>query len=380
MVDVKSGGGDTGALSPISDASAALFAAVAGDGAVTIPRRELEEQRRILQTAVSRQVENIVRAGFFSKRYASWFCLRQAVATIGRAKGITLSLFSCSHESLADSFEQALQSCSEQGLAPNIVLIDDEYTFSAADISRLETIAQAASDRLCSAITAIHSKDALFAGISSRDTLAQFFDDVRFLPFKKLRSNPAARCLALCGPHMAAGEGEPVAVHAGWRVLFDWIGAFISGRSLFECAQDRTASPVPISCAIDIPLAIVTEAATWGLTLFSPRAPAGEPAGVVTLVDDQAAGPAYSRFGYNLAVNLIMKLVARAAAAARESGGAADLGEELKTFLARELAPYELVSSAAAISAEVDDNHSICVIVDSEKTVCGYPLHVRLSV
>jgi hypothetical protein len=380
MVEVKSGGEDTGASAPVSDASGALIAAVTGGSAITILRRELQEQREVLKTAVKRQVEHIARAGFFSKRYASWLCLKQVIGTIGRTKGITVTLFSCSHESLADSLAQALQSSSEQGLAPDIVFIDDEYSFSTADISRLEAIAQAASDRMCSVVTAINSQDALFSGIGSRDILAQFFDDIRFLPFKKLRSNPLARCLALCGPQMSAGDGEPVAVHAGWRVLFAWINAFLSGKSLFDCMQDQVVSPIPISCTVDIPSSIVKEAAAWGLTLFGSSAPADASVPVVTLVDDRAAGPAHSRFGYNLAVNRIMKLVAKKAAAARETGTTEELAEGVKTFLVRQLAPYDLLSSASAIAVEVDDQHLLNITVDSKKTVCGYPLQVRLSV
>jgi hypothetical protein len=378
MVDMPVQGEATGVQTPVSDASSALFTAVTGGSAIIIPRHELQEQRESCESVVKRQVEQIIRAEFFSKRYASWSCLKEVIGTIGRTKGITVSVFSCGHESMADALAQVLQSSSEQGLPPDIVLIDDEYSFSNADISRLETMAQAASDNMCSVVAAIDSHDALFSGIESRDTLAQFFDDLRFLPFKKLRSNPLSRCLTLCGPKGTPGDEEAVAASAGWRVLFSWVNAFLSGQPLFECTQDQTGTPMSASPAVAIPMPIVKEAAEWGLTLFSSVAEASVPA--ATLVDDQAANPAYSRFGYNLAVNRMGRLIARVVAATRESAAGERLTDTIKAPVIRQLASYDLLSSDTAVSVEIDDRGPVTVIVDSEKTVCGYPLYLQVSV
>jgi hypothetical protein len=379
MVDMPSHGEETGTSAPVSDTSSALFTAVTEGSAIKIPRQELQRQREHLAAAVKRQVEQIVHAEFFSKRYASWFCLKQVAGLIGRTKGITVSVFSGSHDALADSLAQALQSSSEQGLAPDIILIDDEYGFSNADISRLETMANAASDRMCSVVASVDSRDALFTDIESCDTLAQFFDDVRFIPYKKLRLNPLARCLALCGPQMVVNDEDPVAAHAGWHVLFDWVNAFLSGQSLFDYTLDQTDTQFPVSCVLDIPAPIAKEAAEWGITLFGSGKSAGASIPVVTLVDEQAANPAYSRFGYNIAVNRIMKLVVQKVTAVRKNGSAEELTEEVKAYLNKQLAPYDLLSSAEAISVEVDGQNLLKITVDSEKTVCGYPLYTQFS-
>jgi len=380
MIDMPSHGEETGTVASVSNASSALFAAVTEGSAIIIPRQELRQQRENGEAAVKRQVEQIVHAEFFARRYASWFCLKQITGLIGRTKGITVSVFSRDHESLADSLAQALRDSSEQGLAQDILLIDDEYGFSNADILRLETIAKAASDGMCSVVASLDTKDALFNGIDSRDTLAQFFDDVRFIPFKKLRSNPLVRCLALCGPRIAVGGEEPVVARAGWRVLFAWVNAFLTGQSLFDFMNDQGASPIPMSCAIEIPLHIVNEAAAWGLTLFGSGSPQSASIPVATLVDGEAAGPAYSCFGYNCIVNRIAKLVVQKATAVRESGTGEDLTGVVKTYLVKVLAAYEVLSSEAAVSVEADGQNSFRVTVDSEKTVCGHPLNFSQTI
>ena len=375
LVDVPSHGEETGASAPVSDASSALFTAVTEGSVIKLPRQELQEQREHLEAAVKRQVEEIVHAEFFSKRYASWFCLKKVAGLIGRIKGITVSAFSGSHDELADSLAQALQSSSEQGLAPDIILLDDEYGFSNADISRLEIIANAASDRMCSVVASVDSKDALFTDIESCDTLAQFFDDVRFIPYKKLRKNPLARCLALCGPRVTVGEKEPFIANAGWQFLFAWIDAFLSGQSLFDCTQGQAVSEIPIASTVAVSLPIVKDAAAWGLTLFGSDRYAGVSIPVMTLLDEQAANPAYSRFGYNIAVNRVMKLVVQKVTAVRENGSV----EEVKSYITKQLASYDLLSSAEAVSVEAGDQNVLKITVDSASTVCGYPLYIQFS-
>jgi hypothetical protein len=379
MVDMPSHGEETGTSAPVSDTSSALFTAVTEGSAIKIPRQELQRQREHLAAAVKRQVEQIVHAEFFSKRYASWFCLKQVAGLIGRTKGITVSVFSGSHDALADSLAQALQSSSEQGLAPDIILIDDEYGFSNADISRLETMANAASDRMCSVVASVDSRDALFTDIESCDTLAQFFDDVRFIPYKKLRLNPLARCLALCGPRVTVGDKEPVVANAGWQFLFAWIDAFLSGQPIFDCTQGQAASEIPIASTVAVSLSIVKDAAAWGLTLFGSGRSAGESIPVMTLLDKPAANPAYSRFGYNIAVNRIMKLVVRKVTAVRENSSAEELTEVVKSYITKQLASYDLLSSAEAVSVEVGDQNVLKITVDSARTVCGYPLYAQFS-
>jgi hypothetical protein len=379
MVDVPSHGEETGASAPVSDASSALFTAVAEGSVIKLPRQELQEQREHLEAAVKRQVEQIARAEFFSKRHASWYCLKQVAGSIGRTKGITVSVFSCSHDELADALAQALQSSSEQGLAPDIILIDDEYGFSNADISRLEIIANAASGLMCSVAVSVDSKDALFTDIESCDTLAQVFDDVRFIPYKKLRSNPLARCLALCGPRVTVGDKEPVVANAGWQFLFAWIDAFLSGQPLFDCTQGQAASEIPIASTVAVSLPIVKDAAAWGLTLFGSGMSAGVSIPVMTLLDEQAANPAYSCFGYNLAVNRIMKIVVRKVTAVRENSSAEELTEVVKSYLTKQLSSYDLLSSAEAVSVEVGDQNVLKITVDSARTVCGYPLYIQFS-
>jgi hypothetical protein len=379
MMDLQQHGGETGAPSPTDDASSALFTAVAEDSAVMIPRRELEQQRAGLEEVMHRQAEEIVRADFFSRRCASWSCLRRAVSAIGRTKGITMSVFSRGRDALDESLAQALASSSEQGLAPDIILIDDEYSFSTADISRLESAATAASEHFCSVVASIDARDELFTDIHSRDTLAHFFDDIRFLPFKKLRANPLSRSLSLCGPRITVGEEEPVIASASWCILFGWINAFLSGQSLFDGVHDQAASLTAVAGTVDIPLPIVKEAADWGLTLIGSVGSAASALPIVTLVDEQAAHGAYSRLGYNLAVNRIAKLAAIKYAAARNSGIGDRLTDEIRTYIVRQLAPYDVLSSADAVSVEADDRHSLTVTVDSEKAVCGYPLYVQFS-
>ena len=374
-------GGVSSAPASNNGAADALIAAVTQNADAALPRQELQRMLAMLEDMVRSRVEKIIAADFFSRPCASWQYLKQAAGVVGRKKGVTLSVYSCARDSMADSLAGVLQGCDEQGLPPDIVLIDNEYSFSTADIAQLELIGQTAAAHMCMAITSLDSHDALFQSIDSRDTLAQCFDDLRFLPLKKLRMNPAARSIVLCGPAVVlddALQGRPLAASAGWHALLSWMEAFLSGQSPFECSPDPSDSSAPVSFAAAVPLHIVKDASGMGLTMFGSPAQACRNRPLVTLIDEQAAHPAFTTFGYNLAANRSAKLAAMKIAMARDRGTGPSL-DDLKTFLVEQLSPYNILSAANDVSVVEQEGNGVMVTIDSALTVSGFPLHLQFT-
>jgi predicted component of type VI protein secretion system len=353
----------------------ALFTAVAGDNA--LPRRELEQHIATLERLISDQIDLVRRADFFSRRNASWQMLKQTAGLVGRKKEIAVTVYSCEAESFAESLPAAIKGCFELGLPPDIILIDREFSFSSADSAAMESIAETASSSMCAVIASLDSNDALFDDIASKETLAQFFDDVRFIPYKRVRSNPATRNLVLCGPALtiAISDATAIAACAGWHALSTWIQELLLDGTPFAGRQyHREAADEP-SLVVSIPAAVAEDCAAAGLTLFGIPVRKCKNMQVVTVVDEQAAAPAYTQFGYNVAVNRIMRLTARRIA---ESDGVNSV-DELKNHLFSKLAKIGLLSSKDEIEVVEAEGGNRRITINSAETVSGYPVQIQFT-
>jgi Type VI secretion system, VipA, VC_A0107 or Hcp2 len=390
MVDGTSSPGDgappgsasSGGPHKVTDA---LFKSVVDSDEGPLDKKAAAAYVRECQIKLHDLVDRLHKQPFFASRKASWNCFMALARVIGRKKEVGLSVVSGPFQDMEENLSQILSRCMESGKAPDIVIWDYGVSFSGAHMDAMSRVAKAADRYKCMVIAPLSTDDELFDGISERNSISHLFDEVRFLPFKKLRSEPSSRCLCLCGPQCSTGDRS--AAPGGsccWFVATRWTEMMLTEDNPFS-AKDLRRLPVESvfsSDAIfssDIAPSVSREAAAAGLTLFEPSIRQALLDKAVSVIDGEQAEDCYSSFLFNLAVNRVVRCAGIRLLAEGEQKSRSDVASVLQQFIRTELSAYGVTSSDGQVIATVDKEDKIVVDINSDITVSGHPVRFTFS-
>jgi hypothetical protein len=324
---------------------------------------------------------------FFALRRASWNCLMTLARVVGRKAEASVSVFSAEADDMPQRFAQVLGWCMEQGCSPDVVLWDYDVSFSNAHAEAMEAVATAADQYKCMVLAPVSPADPLFSGISGRQSVLHVFGEVRFLPYKKLRENPHARCLCLCAPPLVLFGSANGSLHANSRS--PWFAAIRWAEMLIlESNPVAARGPQPESQSVfsggpvfldRIAPSVAAEAAARGLTLFGETLADATLDKAVTVVSTEAADASFTSFAFNLLVNRVIRQCGLRLLAAAPGSARADVAAALGDYVRRECDECGVAAGGDAVSAVVRGDGAIAVAVDSETTISGHPVRFSFS-
>jgi hypothetical protein len=285
---------------------------------------------------------------------------------------------------MEDTFGQILSSCMENGAAPDIVVWDYGVSFTNADMEAMARIAATADKYKCMVIAPLFMDDPLLTGLSERNSIAHFFDEVRFLPLKKLRTDTAVRCLCLCGPGLLPLDQSSVSGgNCCWFVATRWTEMLLGNGDPFSAKDARPPVESVFSqdalFGCDVAAAVAREASAIGLTLFEQSVGRATLDKAVSVIDSEHAAESYTSMLFNLVVNRSVRLAGVRLLAEGARGGKKDVASILEQFLRTELSAYGAISQDHQVTATVGDDDTISVDVNSDVTVSGHPVRFTFS-
>ena len=351
MVDGTSSAGDgpsskpnTIASTPSHKATDALFASasVVDTDATPLNKKAASAYVNDCRTRLHGLVDNLQKQAFFSSRKSSWNCLMALAKVLGRKKEIGLSIVSAPRQDMEENLSQILPSCMENGIAPDIIVWDYDVSFTNASMDAMARVAKAADQYKCMVAAPLSEDDPFFQGISEHTSISHHFDEVRFLPFKKLRTDPSSRCLCLCGPGLAPADlSAPSGGRCCWFVATRWAEMLLGESNPFSAKNIRPPVESVFSpdalFASDIAPAVAREAAAVGLTLFEPSLAQASLDKAVSVIGGDQAADSYSSFLFNLTVNRVVRCAGIRLLAEGTQKSRADVASALERFLRTEL-------------------------------------------
>jgi hypothetical protein len=331
---------------------------------------------------------------FFAMKRASWECLMRCVKAIGRKKEIRLSVFSAPPDAGDEVFEILSAVVGSSDVPPDIILWDYPILFTNAEMTRLTRLTGVA-DRLKSAVIApLSPADQLFENIDKRHDFSPLFEDIRFLPFKKLRSSLPSRALCLCAPDMtipdaAIGRDTPrvrvsFRAHCCWPMILRWIEKSLCDIDPFALDSSGNAADtmLPENAQFDqnIPQSFCQEAASVaGITLYNGTPFEATIPKARTVIDPEVAGSAYSSFAFNLLVNRVARLAGLRIVQNASSMKGNELARDIEGFLAKELISYRVCTAPDQVSVKSGQDGSLDISLNSEVMVGGFPARFSFS-
>ena len=323
---------------------------------------------------------------FFALVKASWQYLFQCAKAIGRKKEINLNVFSAAMDNRDEALEILSAEYGSPDASPDIIVWDYPLSFTNADIDRLSRLLETA-DRFKSIVIApLSLTDKLFDNIDQSNDFSPMFEDIRFLPFKKLRTTLTSRALCLCAPDMvvAADVGRAndtaqvsFAAHCCWPMILRWIEKVADNNGPF--AVDAYDSPeIILPDSVSFSLAISESfskdaASTAGFSLFTGNPENAALNRAVTVIDPQIAGTAYTSLAFNLLVNRIARLAGQRIVQNSSTMSKDQIASDLEGFLRKELAACRVCTAPDQVAVKLDDDGKLDICLNSEVLIGGFP-------
>jgi Uncharacterized protein conserved in bacteria len=361
-------------------ASDSFIAAMATGSGPGFQKGPLEVYVDGLEKKLHDQVMAIQTQPFFASRKASWQCLMDCARAIGRKNEIILRVFSAPSGEMEENFARVLENSIETSTLPDILLWDFGVSFTNADMEQMAKIAEAADQYKCALIAPLSMDDQFFKGLSQLDNLSPLFENVRFLPFKKLRTNPASRCLCLCAPDVQVPGKErstdsTITARSGWALLERWIESLLNASDPFAVTaptgQENELLKDAVFCE-NIPPRLSEEASRAGITLFDKPPAAMTFDRAVAVIDSESAGSAYSSLAFNVLVNRVARLSVTRLSVSAPQKSKDTAAKDLCSFLQNELIPYHVLGSPDQMTAVVGKEGEIELTINSDVKVSGF--------
>jgi hypothetical protein len=346
------------------------------------------------KNTLNAQIAALCGSPFFADRKASWQSLMQCVKAVGRSKEIHLNVFSTAADDRDEILELLAADDGDSNESPDIIIWDFPVSFTNAEIDRLTRLAVAADRYKSIAIVPVSSNDRLFNSIEARNDFSPVFDDVRFLPFKKLRTSLESRALCLCGPDMMVPDANPAQngaqatcpskTHPCWLLVLRWIEPVIGNNDPFAIEVSaniqETILPEDVSFYPDVPESMCEEAsALGGINLLNGKPVKATIDRTKTVIDPEIAGTAYTSLAFNLLVNRIARLTGQRIAENSASMQTSEIASDIKEFLCTELIAGRVCASPDQISVKSENNGALDISLNSDVLVGGHPARFSFS-
>jgi ribosomal protein L31E len=208
--------------------------------------------------------------------------------------------------------------------------------------------------------------------------VSHFFDDVRFLPYKKLRDNTTSRCLCLCAPSLAAGAKSE------WFAAVRWAEMLIGNSDPFAAKQQQRPvesvfSGAPVFSQAVSP-AVAAEAAAMGLTVFEQTLEKATLDKAVTVAGPDSVADHFRSFCFNLLVNRVARLSGIKILEYAQKKTKDETATVLAEFLNKELSSSGISSSSESVNVAVENDENIVITVNSDATVSGHPARFTFTI
>jgi hypothetical protein len=368
------------------NAAEALFKSVTGPGESGFNKQAVAACIGEFQSRLKRQGNALRTSPFFASRAASWNCLWALAKVLGRKKEAGLCVVSAPRQDMEENLDGVLSSCMESGSAPDLVVWDYAGSFTNASQDAMTRIAKTADKYKCMVVVPLAADDPLFAGDGGRQSVLHLFEEVRFLPYKKLRTEPASRCLCLCGPAGARAEWNKMrGGNCCWFVAIRWLEMLLGENNPLGARDPGRPSPDSVFSQQkifdqDTAPAVASEAAAFGLTLFPPALSGASIDKAVTVVGRDQAAESYSSFLFNLTVNRVVRLAGvRLLSVSGVTTDRVAVAAELQAFLQTELLGYGVSDADGRVTARAAEDGTINIDVNSDVTVSGFPVRFTFS-
>jgi hypothetical protein len=387
MMDIGGAPSDAPPTQPHSAVDGLLRSITGGDD-VAVDKAACAAYLETGKKNLAAQLTAIQAQPFFQGKKAAWECLYQCAKAIGRKREIELSVFSAGFDDRDAVLEKLAQDYDSGGTSWDLILWDYPVPLTNAEMDRTTGLTRLA-DRCKSVVLApLDPADRLFESIETLEDFSPVFQDIRFLPFKKLREALESRALCLCSPDMKVLRAEKTdasfTAHCGWPVLIRWVEMTLDDLDPFATRSRHAASAVltPESARFhpSIPAPLSDEAASIaGLTLLS-----GAPADVSidrtrTVIDPEVAGTAYSSLAFNLLVNRVAKLAGEVIIESSSSTDAAGLCRGVEECLRKELAACGICSEPDQVSVKPENGSALLISLNSDASVGGHEARFSFS-
>jgi hypothetical protein len=272
-------------------------------------------------------------------------------------------------------------------LSPDVVLWDYPVRFTMPQMKQLAHLLAAAEAHQTMVLAPIADDEPLVTAMGSAESIRPMVADEEYIPFRRLRRNPAARCLGLCGPAalLSSEEStEPVHVTAPWLLAQDMVRLIMDGASPLDVAvpsgEDMERNfqyNLPEGNAITLESA--SEAAESGLIVLSGSSASGPRLPLTSFADRDVSGEAAGHFGYNLLLNRAERLCRQRLDDNRDGALGADRVADLRQFLLGQLSPYRVLSSERGVRVSDSGNGELTVDVDIDRTLGDFPMRFTLN-
>jgi predicted component of type VI protein secretion system len=374
MIDLP--GATTAATGP-AEATDALITSIVGSQAA-VDNQAVLGYANDLRERLDDQLGLIRQQPFFASRASSWNALMTLAKVIGRNKDIRLRVVSAPYHDCAEAIPGIMASCRDLGFSPDLVVWDYDVTLSNADIDRMEKVAENAEQANSVVVMSLSMLDPLFVDLDKRDSIRDALQEVRLLPYQRLRAKTGSRCLCLCGPAMGGDAG-----HCSWFVATRWAELLLSEQNPFGVKESRmppeSVYPSQNVFRYDYAPAVVDEARAMGFSLFGKKPVAAKTDRLSSLIVPENAAPGYSLFMFNLLVNRVVRLCGIYPRGEGSSKSIDDRAVAMNESIRRELSAYGVITNGEQVSVVVQEGSTIRVEVDSEVTMSGYPLRLSFS-
>jgi predicted component of type VI protein secretion system len=343
-----------------------------------INKSNIKKYLEDLEKRIASQTNHILTSDFYKQKTNSWQGLFNLIKVIGRKKQVKVIVFSSPITEILENIENILGYCLNKNISPDLVIWDFETGFTTADINSLSLLADASEKYKFVAFVPISQKDSIFGYLNEHNSLFHFFEDVRFLPFKKLRQNTASRNLCLCGPELVNNMGN-----ASWFFATKWAEKILLEQDPFcvNPSSDLTNSifSFPIFSQT-ISKEAISDAASFGLTLLDNSKELSDLTKAISVVSKEEVAQHYTSIFYNLFVNRIIRLCGINILLWSQSYSKKEIAEALIEYLINMFGSYKINLTRDQISANVLEDDSVFIKVKSDITVCGYNVYFDFTI
>jgi hypothetical protein len=375
--------GDDVELAP--DQPVQALAAAATGAQSFLPKARLDELAKRVEHTIREQSKSLMHQSFFSTRKASWQCLYDLVKATGRSTEIQIYVYSAPAAEARGELDEILSDCAQLGCIPGFLVWDFPLELSTAGTQMLEDLGTAADRHKTMVLATLASNDPLAKNLVTAVDMAPVFDDMRYLPFKRLRSSVSARHIALCSPSwiLDTGEGEPpVASNPVWPAIRSMVQILLDGESPCDTPIDPANLGKLFSrTSVRVAAAIAQEARQFGLSVFGMDSNAQVQATLLrSIIDTELVDAQYGNFGYNLLVNRIAHLAGIWLGDNPPGKSPSNqYASQAQQFLFSQLAAYSILKDINEIRVSLDKDQGLTITINSAQTINNLPIRIELS-
>ncbi|NLE02661.1 MAG: hypothetical protein GX640_22580 [Fibrobacter sp.] len=293
---------------PAPTATDNFISTISADSQITNSEQALQLIRENCTSTLSALYKTVVSQPFFKNCQTSWNALKKLLKNLGRNRDINLLLASSSVESSGEKLSQFISTCGDENSVPDIIIWDYPLTLSTSSVTEIKSVCEIAERYKSIVIGSLSPSTELQPMLFKADHLGDIFGQPEYIPYKRLRKEPASRCLCIGMPaaELSVSESnQPLLIGAAWVLAEQWVESILSKSMPFAFSLLENVHEFGLS---EIHEHIAREAEEFGFSVLRahPRGISSDPR-VILEIDSSEA---FSNLSFNLIVNRTARLAA----------------------------------------------------------------------